>query len=100
MNHKEELVMTEINFVEVTWERALRVWWSLICRGLFFGFLAIATVGLILGFILELVRLESEIIRVSCLIAGYLICVPVGIAVTKSILNKHYSDFKIALISR
>lgn len=92
--------MTEVNFVEVTWRRALKVWWSLIYRGLFFGFLSTAAVGLIIGFILESVKLESAIIRTICVIAGYLICVPVGIAVTKSILNKHYSDFKIALINR
>jgi len=92
--------MAELNFVEVTWQRALKVWWSLIWRGLLFTFLATGAVGLAIGFIMELIKLNPEVIRTVCIIAGYVVCIPVGIIVTKSILNKHYSDFKIVLINK
>jgi len=92
--------MSEIEFVQVTWMRAFKVWWSLLWRSLLFGFLAGAGVGLILGFIMGLAKVEPETIKAVCTIAGYIVSVPVGITVTKIVLKKHYSDFKIALITK
>lgn len=92
--------MAEFELVQVTWMRAFKVWWSLLWRGLLFSFLAVAGVGLVLGFILELVNADPEIIKTVCITAGYIVCVPIGITVTKSVLKRHYSDFKIALITK
>lgn len=92
--------MAEVEFVQVTWMRAFKVWWSLLWRGMLFGFLAGAGVGFILGFILGLVRVEQGVIKDVCTVAGYIVSIPVGIAVTKFVLNRRYSDFRIALVRK
>ena len=65
-----------------------------------FGFLAGAGVGFILGFIMGLAGVGQEAIKSVCTIAGYIVSIPVGIAVTKLVLNKRYSDFRIALVRK
>lgn len=92
--------MAEVEFVQVTWMRAFKVWWSLLWRGvLLFVFLAGAGAGLIIGFFMGLFRVHPETVKNVCTVAGYIVSIPVGIAVTKWVLQKHYSDFRIALIS-
>jgi hypothetical protein len=92
--------MTDTELVQVTWLRAFKVWWSLLWRGLLFSFLAAAGVGFVLGSFMELVKLEPEIIKTVCLIVGYIVSIPVGIAVTKSVLKNQYSDFRIGLLAK
>ena len=91
--------MAEVEFVQVTWMRAFKVWLSLLWRGVLFGFLAGGGVGFILGFFMGLAKADPETIRGACTIAGYIVSVPVGIAVTRCVLNNRYSDFRIALIT-
>lgn len=93
-----EEVKAGMKFVEVTWKRALKVWWSLMWRGLLFGFLGGAIVGFILGFIMGIARVDPNTIKAVCQIAGYIVSLLIGIAVTKIVLKKRYSDFRIALI--
>ena len=92
--------MSEIEFVQVTWMRAFKVWWSLLWRTLLFSFLTATSASFILGFIMGLAKAEAETIKAACIIAGYFILIPVGIVVTKTVLKRHYSDFKIALITK
>lgn len=92
--------MTEVEFIQVTWLRAFKVWWSLLWRGVLLIFLAAAGVGFFLGSLMQLMKFEQEIIKTVCIISGYIISIPVGIAVTKFVLTTHYSDFKIALIAK
>lgn len=90
--------MAEVEFVEITWMRAVKVWWSLVWRGILFGFLGGAGIGFILGLIMGLIKADPQTIKTTCVIAGYIISIPIGIAVTKAVLKKRYSGFKIALI--
>ena len=92
--------MTEVEFVQVTWLRVFKVWWSLLWRGLLSIFLAAAGLGYILGFFMGLVKVEPEIIKAVCIIVGYIVSIPIGIAVTKLVLKIHYSDFRVALITK
>ena len=92
--------MTEVDFIQVTWLRALKVWWSLLWRGVLLIFLAVAGTGFFLGSLMQLIRLKPEIIKTVCIISGFIISIPAGIAVTKFVLTTHYSDFKIALIAK
>jgi len=94
----DEEIRTEVKFVEVTWKRALRVWWSFVWRGILFGFLGGAVVGFILGFIMGGLGVDSNTIRTVCQISGGVVGFPIGIVVTKIVLKKKYSDFRIALI--
>ncbi len=91
--------MTEAEFVQVTWGRAVKVWWSLLWRGMLFGFLTGGAAGFILGFFMGLARVDPAIIKNVCTVAGYIISIPVGIVVTKLVLKNRYSDFRIALIA-
>lgn len=86
-----------MEIVAVTWMRACKVWWSLLWRGLLFGLLGGGLVGFILGFLLGIFRVNPETIKSVCTIAGYIISVPIGIAVTKLVLSNRYSDFQIVL---
>ena len=90
--------MIEVGYVPVIWLRAVKVWWSLLWRSVLFCFLASAFTGFFLGFFLGLVKVEPEKIKSVCIIAGYIVSIPIGVAVVKSVLTKHFSDFKIALI--
>lgn len=92
--------MAEMEFAQVTWMRAAKVWWSLLWRGLLFGILSGAGVGFVLRCIMGLAKAEPGTIKAVCTLAGYIVFVPVGITVTKIILKKRYSDFKIALVTR
>ena len=92
--------MTEVEFVQVTWLRAFKVWWSLLWRGLLLIFLAAAGAGFFLGSLMQLIKLKPEIIKTVCIIAGYIACIPAGIFLTKLVLRIDYSDFKIALIAK
>ena len=92
--------MTEIEYVQVTWKRAFKVWWSLLWRGVLFGFLGGGLVGLILGFFMGLAQVDPEAINSACTVAGYIVSIPIGIVVTKLVLGNQYSDFRIALIAK
>lgn len=91
-------VKAEGKFVEVTWKRAFKVWWSLAWRGLLFGFLGGGVVGFILGFILGIARVNPNTIRLVGQIAGGIVGIPIGVAILRIVLRKRYSDFRIALI--
>ena len=91
--------MSEVEIVEVTWMRAFKVWWSLLWRGLLFCFLGGGLVGFTLGFFLGLAKVEPETIKSACTISGYIVSIPIGIVVTRLVLNNRYSDFKIVLIN-
>jgi ABC-type antimicrobial peptide transport system permease subunit len=87
MNNRGDTVMQE---VELTWGRAIKVWWSLAWRGLLFGGLAGFVAGMIVGV------LGGEPIHGS--LAGFVMGIPIGMWVVKIILAKSFSDFRLALI--
>ncbi len=91
--------MTEVEFVQVTWMRTLKVWWSLLWRGFLSWLLSSAIIGSILVIFMELANAEPEIIKTVCVIVGYVVLIPVGIVVINLVLKTRYSDFKIALIA-
>ena len=91
--------MSEVEFVQVTWLRAFKVWWSLLWRGLLSCFLGGGLVGFILGFFMGLAKVNPETIKSACTISGYIVSIPIGIAVTSLVLKNRYSDFKIVLIN-
>jgi len=92
--------MANVKFAELTWTRAFKVWWSLVWRGMLFGFLAGGIAGAIIGFIMGGLGVNPDIIATSTRIAGMIIGIPIGIAVTKIVLKKQYSDFRIALVKK
>lgn len=88
----------ETKFVEVTWKRVVKVWWSLVWRYLLYSTLVGVGIGFILGLVLAIVGAFPEVIAKICGITGLVFAIPVSIVVTRIVLKKRYSDFKIALI--
>ena len=85
--------------VELTWGRVVKVWWSLLWRGLLFGILVGAVLGFIIGFVGGVARIDKAIISPLCLMFGALSGIPVGLWVVKKVLQKRFGDFRIALLT-
>ncbi|HKI61917.1 MAG TPA: hypothetical protein VKA31_06450, partial [Mariprofundaceae bacterium] len=77
--------------IEITWGRALKIWWSLVWRGVLFGMLGGAVVGFVVG-ALGVSPKDTTLI-------GMIIGVPIGIWVVKNVVGKSYSDFRLVLVS-
>ena len=88
-----------MNEVEVTWGRAVKVWWSIVWRAVLFGFIGGIVAGFIVGFIGGLTGAAGDRITMLSGLAGAIVGIPVGIWAVKVVLKKKYSDFRIALVS-
>lgn len=85
--------------LEVTWGKALRIWWSLIWRGVLYGGIA----GLVARFIaieigIALPGPEGSL-DTWATVAGIVVSIPVGMWVVKRVVKLRYSRFRIALLS-
>lgn len=85
-------------YLEVTWGRAVKVWWSLAWRGLLFGALAGFAAGFVLGVAGAVVGMSKGAIGLLGTIAGMVVAIPVGIWVVRNVLRKSWSDFRIAFV--
>jgi hypothetical protein len=84
--------------LEVTWNRALTVWWSLAWRGLLFGFLAGLLAGFIIGFFGRLLGIDRGLVNSLSKLAGIVVSIPVGMWVVRVVLRKKFSEFRITLV--
>ena len=87
--------MTEL---EVTWDRTLKVWWSLAWRAVLFGFLGGFVIGFVVGFLGGLVGAEKQVVMLLYKMAALIAFIPIGIWVVKVVLIKRFPGFRIALI--
>jgi hypothetical protein len=88
------------NGLDVTWGRALKVWWCLVWRVIVFGMLAGLVAGAVVGGIAGAAGVNPQ--RISSLggLAGMVAGIPVGIWVVRTILRKSWSDFRIILVAK
>ena len=86
--------------LDVTWGRAVRVWWSLTWRLMLFGGLAGFVLGAIFGAIGGAAGASRDTLAVLGNLAGLMVTIPVGMWVVRNVLRKSWSDFEIALIER
>jgi hypothetical protein len=77
--------------LEVTWGRAIKVWWSLAWRWLIF----LVVVALVL--VVDLMFLPGEEIG---LMFPYVAVIPMSIWIVKLVLGTAYSDFPLVLLVR
>ncbi|MFC1592563.1 hypothetical protein ACFL4C_00925 [Candidatus Omnitrophota bacterium] len=92
--------MSEPELVQITWFRAIKVWWSLLWRGFLLWFFPCAIIGSVLIFFMEWASLEPATIQAVCVITGYILFIPAGIIVIKTVLGKCYADFRLVLAAR
>lgn len=91
--------MTE---VDITWGRAIRVWWAYLWRSLIAivlagiaGFVA----GFIIGFVMGSLGIQPATIQVFATTAGLLIGLAFSIPPMKMILGKRFGDFRLVLVA-
>lgn len=85
-------------FVEVTWARASRVWWSLFWRTVLFTFLGGFIVSSVLGFLLAQAGVDPETTFLVCQTCAFIVGIPIGILITGVVLGKRFPDFRIVLV--
>ncbi len=85
--------------IELGWAHVLQVWWAYFWRGLVYMLLPAFSIGTAIGFFLGVnnVPLEPHAWKIQTV--GGVIGLLVGIWLTKVILSKTYSGFRIALIA-
>lgn len=86
--------------LEVTWGRAVRVWWSLMWRALLFGGIGGGGVGFVIGFFMGAAGASLASITAVTAWAGLLVGIPVGMWVVRHVLRKTWSDFRIVLLPK
>jgi hypothetical protein len=83
--------------IEVTWNHAALIWWSLFWRVTLFGMLAGFVVGLFAGMIAGALG-QPDSAEPWARIGGLIVSIPVGISVVKLVLTKQFRDYRIALV--
>ncbi len=84
--------------LEVGWERAAIVWWSIAWRTALLGFLAALALGFLIGFLGSALHLNTRFTYRLSLLTGIAAGAAVGILVVKQVLAKRFKDFRIALL--
>ena len=88
--------------LEITWARAVRVWWALLWRNILAILAAMViggVVGGILGFVLGMAGVSVETIGSISALLGGIIGLAVSIVPVKLVLGKKFSEFRLVLIS-
>ncbi|WP_139172630.1 hypothetical protein [Onishia taeanensis] len=84
--------------VEVTWRRALIVWWSYVWRLLVFSMLVIVVIGFLCGFIFKALEADPEVAGVTAGVLGYMAAIFLSVFILKKVLNKKYKTFSVVIV--
>jgi hypothetical protein len=89
--------------LDVTWYRAVSVWWSFLWRAIiaaFFG-MVVALANCVFVTIVGLtLRLPSPAIQTVGLLLGIVVVLAVTVVPMKLILGKDYGEFRLVLLSK
>ena len=86
--------------LDATWDRAAKIWWSLMWRTIVFGMPAGLVAGVLVGKIGGAVGVNTQTIALLGALAGVVVAIPVGIWVVHTVLRKSWSDFRIILMAK
>ena len=87
--------------LEVTWKRAVKVWWSYFWRNIIAIIVAMligVVVGFIIGFILGAMGVSTQTIQFITAPIGMIIGLLISIMPIKMILAKDYGEFRLVLL--
>lgn len=84
--------------LEVTWFRVIKVWWSLTWRIVIYGMIFGIVVSLPLGLATTALGLDEALANHVTRNIPTLAALLLGIWVTRVVLRKTYSDFRIVLV--
>lgn len=89
--------------LELTWGRAVRVWWSYFWRNLIAIVAAMilgGIVGFIVGFVMGMLGVSITAIQYTTGLLGILIGTALSVVPMKMILGKDFGDFRLVLMSK
>jgi hypothetical protein len=92
-------VAVSTNYLELTFQRAISIWWALMWRGILMGIGSGFVIGFIEGMILGAMGVSLVIIPRITAISGAIVGIPVGIFVVQLALRKRYREFSIRLVA-
>ncbi|MDY0195316.1 MAG: hypothetical protein WC253_00150 [Sulfurovaceae bacterium] len=88
--------------LEVTWSRAIKVWWSYVWRNLIAIIASMimgGIAGFIIGFVMAAFGAEKETMKTTAIIVGFIIGVAISIVPIKMILGMNFGEFRLVLLS-
>lgn len=83
--------------LDVTWLRAIKVWWSMVWRVVAVSILVGIAISVVTGFIAGIFGYEKGVQAITQLL-GVITGIPIGIWAMKVVLGMEYADFRIALL--
>ena len=89
--------------LEVTWSRAVRVWWSHLWRNLIAIVVAMilgGIVGLIIGFAMGAIGVPVKTIQLVTAPIGAVSGLAISVVPMKMILGKDFGEFRLVLLSK
>ncbi|MEZ0232084.1 MAG: hypothetical protein ACAH12_04540 [Methylophilaceae bacterium] len=89
--------------LEVTWGRAIRVWWAYVWRNIIAIIVAMligAVLGAILGAIMGALHVPLETIKIIVTPIGVILGFAISIVPIKLILGKDFGEFRLVLIKK
>lgn len=87
--------------IEVTWGRAVKVWWSYLWRNIIAmigAMVAGGIVGFIVGFVLGALGAPTETIQIITAPIGVVIGLLISIVPIKMILGMNFGEFRLVLV--
>ena len=89
--------------LEITWNRAVRVWWSYLWRNLVGVVLAMIIgmiLGGVLGFVMGAIGVPVSVIRLLVAPLGFVLGLGISVIPIKMILGKDFGDFRLVLLGK
>ena len=89
--------------LEVTWRRAVRVWWAYLWRAILSTVVAMiigAIAGAILGVVIAVLGAPARLIQIIGYPLGLVIGLPISLVPIKLILGKDFGDFRLVLLAK
>ncbi len=95
-------IKLEVIFAEATYSRVIKIWWSFFWRFVACYLLAAAIGGFVFWFTTSFTVERSYVnsLDIASKIFSIAIVILLGIVMTKNVLNKKFSDFRIILVRK
>ncbi len=89
--------------LEITWGRAIRIWWAYLWRGLIAMVVAMLVggiVGAIIGFVMGALGVSLKVIPMVTGPIGGIIGLAISVVPMKMILGKDFGTFRLVLLQK
>lgn len=84
--------------LEITWQRAVHIWWAWLWRAIALSFVCGIAIGFVLGFVGAMLGFDD--LTVLSVVLGLVVSVVSGVAMLVTALKKNYPGFRVALVAQ